>query len=97
MALLGKVEYVERVISEICVQYGVSVDDVKNPRRRWYPIMDARRAICKYLLDKTNMSLMEIAIYLGQSPKGARMRRGLFKFEERANWLKSGNSQATLL
>jgi hypothetical protein len=95
MAVIGKVEYVAKVISEICGEHGVSMDDVKNPRRRWWGLVDARRAICKYLLDNTTMPIGEIAEFLGHSRSQARMGEGMFKFDKRLGWLKEEKPMRT--
>ena len=109
MGQITKQEYTRMVVYWLATTLGVEPEDITNPRCRRAEVVDARRAIAKHLLDTTSLTVSDIAELLGHDRYGARMGKGMFKFNGQQEWLKGmvipillkdgqvANSQAPLL
>ena len=110
MALITKQEYTRIVVYWLATTLGVEPVCITNPRCKKAVVVDARRAIAKYMLDTMNVPVCEVAELLGHDGAGARLGKGMFKFNGEQEWLKgvtipimvreredANNAQATLL
>jgi len=109
MALITKQEYTRIVVYWLAIILGVEPGQITNPRCRLAAVVDARRAVAKYMLDTMNVPVIEVSELLGHGRHG-RIGKGMFKFNGEQEWLKgvvipimvreredANNAQATLL
>jgi len=87
MALITKQEYTRIVVYWLATTLGVEPVCITNPRCKKAVVVDARRAVAKYMLDTMNVPVVEVSELLGHGRNG-RLGKGMFKFNGEQEWLK---------
>jgi len=87
---IKKLRYATAVTNWLSIILGVDPMLVTNPSCHRAEVVDARRCVAKYMMDKMGVTVYEAAWLLGSGqPRAARLGKGMFRFNGEQEWLKT--------